>query len=667
MDKRALREAQALEKGGQHEAAARAYRDLGAVDDAARAFGSARKPREGAELLLSSLGVQPAQVGQLDAAMKKRALMAAILFGKAGDAERAVELFLGLGERARAVDALRRAGDHLRAARIEALPSGEFAAAAIVSALRPGPAASAMPAVGDAASEKLEATGKLQAALEAFLALNRFGDAARVARKLGRTAEAAQLYGDAGMPYEAAECHRALEEPSRQLDALVRVARDDPRYRAAAVQAVELAARLSSLTFPVEHFLGSFLKSGPRDPNEVAAFRAAARLYRAHGLNEHAAEALRHLARAAPGDAEVAAELADLEALSRPSALVARHVLSDAELHRRMPAGMPALPDLPDIEGGSGPPPQRAEGNDDAQPTMNYARPPAPAPDPVTEQLAPPAAPGPAPAPIDLGSVIAGRYRLEAKLGEGGMAIVYRAHDLDLDEDVALKIFPDGGTDQLVARFKQELKLSRQLQHPNVIRLHDIGVHQGRRYISMELLLGQTLKQRLRAPMEVREAVGWLLQACEGLQAAHDKGVIHRDVKPDNFFLTAAGLLKILDFGIAKQHAAPGLTMAGAVAGTPTYMSPEQVTGFSTVTHATDLYALGVCAYEMLTGNVPFAHADLIPLLMMHIQNAPDPLRARNPRVPEALEKIVLRLLDKDPARRFASCRDLATALRAAQ
>src|SRR5256885_9211568 len=206
------------------------------------------------------------------------------------------------------------------------------------------------------------------------------------------------------------------------------------------------------------------------------------------------------------------------------------------------------------------------------------------------------------------------------------MATVFRAFDLELEENVALKVFNVEQTSEvLVARFKQELKLSRQLIHPNIIRLYDIGLHEGHRYISMELLVGKSLKDRMRAPIEIRTALGYLLQACHGLQAAHDVGVVHRDVKPDNFFVTDDGVLKVMDFGIAKQYATPGATVAGSIAGTPLYMSPEQIGNFSSVTQPSDLYALGICAYEMFTGQVPVFPAEIVPLLMMHVNSQPVP------------------------------------------
>jgi len=278
-----------------------------------------------------------------------------------------------------------------------------------------------------------------------------------------------------------------------------------------------------------------------------------------------------------------------------------------------------------------------------------------------------PAAPSARPAErFTIGSTVAARYRLEAKIGQGGMAAVFRAFDLELEEKVALKVFNLMQTsDVALSRFKQELKLSRQLIHPNIIRLYDIGLHEGHRYLSMELLLGKSLKDRMAQPLEFRTALSYLMQACHGLQAAHDAGVVHRDVKPDNFFVTEDGVLKVMDFGIAKQYAAPGVTMAGSIAGTPLYMSPEQISNFSTVTHLTDLYALGVCAYEMFTGSVPFSHPELVPLLMMHVNDAPAAPRTKNPQLPAELESVIVKLLAKDPAQRFQSCRDLAQQLTA--
>ena len=247
------------------------------------------------------------------------------------------------------------------------------------------------------------------------------------------------------------------------------------------------------------------------------------------------------------------------------------------------------------------------------------------------------------------------------------MAAVFRATDLQLGEQIALKLLQvEGGDPQAIARFKQEVSLTRRLTHPNVVRIHDFGEHQGRRFITMELVEGTSLGALLDGrPMALDCALHYLVQACAGLAAAHACGIVHRDVKPDNFLVTSEGVVKVMDFGIAKARAAPGLTAAGFVAGTPSYISPEQISGFTSVTHLSDLYSLGVTAYELFTGVVPFVHAELMPLLLKHLQAQPEPPRLRNAALPPALDALVLRLLAKSPAARVQSCEELGLAFAA--
>ncbi len=248
------------------------------------------------------------------------------------------------------------------------------------------------------------------------------------------------------------------------------------------------------------------------------------------------------------------------------------------------------------------------------------------------------------------------------------MASVYRATDLELGEEIAIKLFLQPSDDaQLLARFKQELTLSRGLTHPNIVRLYDIGQHQGCRVLTMELLQGTDLGAIIDGkPLELARGLHYMIQAASGMGLAHDKGVIHRDVKPANFFVTRDDTLKVMDFGIAKRAAqSSGMTQAGFIAGTPSYMSPEQINNFTSVTHLTDIYALGVVAYEVFTGSVPFDHGEMMQLLMMHLTRAPDPPRTRNPEIPEELEAIILQLLEKDPANRIQTCRELGERLAA--
>lgn len=617
-------------------------------------------PRDAGQLLLESLGAGASQVGRLDADGKKIALMAAIYLGRAGENQTAVQLFVALGEQQRAVELLQKAGDTVGAARVASMKPGQFDAGPLLTP--PKVAAVGGAAMSAFSAQKLEEQGKLEPALQAYVQLKRFAEAGRVATALGRNEDAAQLYADAGQPFEAAQAYLAAGDTGKALENLCRVQRDDARYRTAAAQAVRLATNLGVLDFRLENFLGALVQSGPRDAEELQVFDLLAQIYAAHGFPENAREALQKVLAVDarfPGARE---RVAALDRELKPSAMVARQVLSNADLHRR---DLPQLDlsDLPDLEeGGSA--------------TLLTAMPPLPAPQAQpaktlaadvledAEVVAEPAKPAPGPAKFEVGGTIAGRYRLEAKIGQGGMAAVFRAFDLELEEKVALKVFNVAQSSEVaVSRFKQELKLSRQLIHPNIIRLFDIGALDGHRYISMELLIGKSLKDRMAKPIEFRTAIGYLMQACHGLQVAHDAGVVHRDVKPDNFFVTDDGVLKVMDFGIAKQYATPGVTVAGSIAGTPMYMSPEQISNFSTVTHLTDLYALGVCAYELFTGRVPFFHAELVPMLLMHVNDLPAPPRTHNPELPLELERVIMQLLEKDPARRFQSCKELAAAL----
>jgi len=294
------------------------------------------------------------------------------------------------------------------------------------------------------------------------------------------------------------------------------------------------------------------------------------------------------------------------------------------------------------------------------------AKPPAPAASELIAEVMPPAPAATELSPDALapGTILGDRYRLEEQIGQGGMGVVFRAQDLELSEQIALKIFkPLQVDEQALARFRQELQLSRQLVHPNIARLFDIGIYRGCRFLSMELLRGSDLKRILNGPMRIDRGIDLLIQACAGLKAAHDRGIVHRDIKPENLFITSDGGLKILDFGIAKGQLAKGVTIAGMVAGTPEYISPEQIDNFTAVTPVSDLYSLGVVAYEMFTGRLPFQARELVPLLMMHINDAPPPPRSVLPSIPEPLEALILKLLAKKPEQRFPDGAALAGAL----
>lgn len=273
-----------------------------------------------------------------------------------------------------------------------------------------------------------------------------------------------------------------------------------------------------------------------------------------------------------------------------------------------------------------------------------------------------------------IGKVVAGRYRLEARLGEGGMGVVYRARHVLIDRVVALKLIrPDlKGETHLRAWMLREARAANRVDHAHIIDIHDIGeTEEGELYLVMEYLVGTPLSQELaRGPMPLNRAVDILEQMCAALARAHDLGVVHRDLKSDNILLTQRGgrkdFVKILDFGLAAIARDPRLAPKGAVFGTPEYMAPEQARGEEAGPHS-DLYALGVLLFEMLTGQLPFRSSDRETLLeMQRSQVAPRPRSIRPDAHPQA-EGISLRLLEKDIRKRFQDAHHLQEELKALQ
>jgi serine/threonine-protein kinase len=263
------------------------------------------------------------------------------------------------------------------------------------------------------------------------------------------------------------------------------------------------------------------------------------------------------------------------------------------------------------------------------------------------------------------GQVVAGRYRVERWLGAGGSSTVYEVTDLQRDARVALKLLAVPHAEaHLVARFRQEVEHVQALEHVNILRVFGAGTDGERHFLTMELLDGSDLRQVLaeRRPTWA-ESLRWLTHATVALEHAHGRGVLHRDVKPANLFITRTGVLKLMDFGLAKSMHVPGTTAQGAVLGTPEYMSPEQVMGSPPVSPATDLYALGVVAYELFTGQLPFRHPQPVPLMFLHVQQAPVPPRTLCPDLPEPFERVVLKLLEKRPEDRYPDAAGLRSAL----
>ncbi len=270
---------------------------------------------------------------------------------------------------------------------------------------------------------------------------------------------------------------------------------------------------------------------------------------------------------------------------------------------------------------------------------------------------------------IEAGTVIDGRYRVSARLGSGGMADVYLAHDTLLGRQVALKLLHHRFAEdqEFVERFRREASSAAGLSHPNVVAVFDRGEWDGTYYIAMEYLPGRSLKAVVRehGPLSPSDATDIVVQILLAVRFAHRRGIIHRDIKPHNVILDEEGRAKVTDFGIARAGASD-MTLTGSIMGTAQYLSPEQAQGHA-VSETSDLYAVGVVLYELLTGSVPFEGESAVTIALKQVSAEPTPPSQRNPEVTPALDAVVMRSLAKDPLARFASADEFIAALQQAR
>ena len=280
-----------------------------------------------------------------------------------------------------------------------------------------------------------------------------------------------------------------------------------------------------------------------------------------------------------------------------------------------------------------------------------------------------------------IGKIIAGRYEVTARIGAGGMGAVYRAKQVGLDRNVGIKVMLREYTqdEKIVKRFKVEALAVSRLNHPNTVRIFDFGqMDSGDLYIAMEFLDGKPLDNLLAqgGPLSVSLALHIIKQVAASLAEAHSKGIVHRDLKPENIFLVSVGndpyFVKILDFGVAKLKESDQrlgtLTQSGAIFGTPKYMAPEQCRG-QEVDGRTDIYAMGVILYHLLTGQTPFSGDSPLAIMLQHVQNDPKPPTMVKPEldIPEEVEEIVMKCLKKNPSERYQSAGEFLAAISGAE
>src|SRR3974390_3325993 len=263
---------------------------------------------------------------------------------------------------------------------------------------------------------------------------------------------------------------------------------------------------------------------------------------------------------------------------------------------------------------------------------------------------------------LEVGTVLGGRYQIQQLLGMGGMGAVYKAHDLEVDRTVGLKVIrPDlAGNPAILARFKQELVLARQVTHQKSIRIYDLKEADGVKFITMEFIEGEDLRTILtrHGKLSPKEAVDIMRQACLGLVVAHHEGVIHRDLKPGNIMKDASGRVVIMDFGLAKTVQGDGMTQTGMMIGTMEYMSPEKAMGADLDARA-DIFTMGLIFYELLTGNIPFRAESAIASLVKRTQERAVPLSDVDPTLPPALSLIAAKCLERDRNARYSSIQEI--------
>jgi len=266
------------------------------------------------------------------------------------------------------------------------------------------------------------------------------------------------------------------------------------------------------------------------------------------------------------------------------------------------------------------------------------------------------------------GTVLSDRYRIIERIGSGGMSDVYRAYDHALEREVAVKVLAER-SDEITRRFLAEAQAMARLSHPSIVAVYDVGVDGEASYIVMQYVKGSTIRDIHRDTQTIGDAVALVIDVLEALRFAHDQDIAHRDIKPGNIIIGESGGVFVTDFGLARRMSDVGnLSQSSEIVGTVAYLPPERFMG-KTGDRTSDLYSVGVLLYELVTGALPFANSseDLVSTMIAHVNDVPRPARLLNPRVPAELERIIARLLESEPKRRFPDAASVIAALESAR
>jgi serine/threonine-protein kinase len=625
-------------EAGKHGEAARIYERAGNLLRAAEAHERGSDWKKAAECFerqvqeLENRGSHYRSATQ-DAEILRLCHRAARLYERAGETERALGLYERAGQARLAAELAERIGQDRRAADLYRKSGAVERAAALYE--RAGDSREAANLIGDAkllggnalaaaesfvkagdllrAAELFESCGNFERASDCYRDSGAFREAAEAALRGGAKSRAADLFVKAGQPEQAAELYYELSD--FDLAGLFFAKAGRPFDAAKAAAEANLEAKM------VEYLQ----QVAPCDPNYLAAVLELARAFERRGWASLAREKLSSVLK---GQEVTAANLELWDALSRAEEAQGRFEDAASVLHRILTVQYSypgATERYAALETKIGAEMKRAE-------TIRSK----------------------APAVVKLGE--RRRYEVRGMLGQGGMGAVYRAYDHLLKRDVAYKVLAQSLSRDPSAREQllNEARASAQLNHPNIVTVFDLGFDGEEAFICMELVEGESYQAILRARtwLEIEEAMHFLVSVCQGLDHAHRRGIVHRDMKPSNVLLTVDGRVKILDFGLARladQSARPSDRDAFSMSGTPKYISPEAIQGLPADTRS-DVYSLGATLHELLVGHAPFTEGNL---LMHHLHTPPPPLRPKRSGIDAKLEELVLLCLAKSPADRF--------------